>query len=104
MNMRPLSLSLLLPNSILSPILEIRTAPISPIFSPISVSDAVNFNETIVNSDEVKDGEGERNGREESENNGNKRNENADDPKYKKKLDLINLFSLAANEQINILR
>ena len=76
MNMRPLSLSLLLPNSILSPILEIRTAPISPIFSPISVSDAVNFNETSVNSDEVKDGEGERNGREESENgenNGNKR-------------------------------
>ena len=86
MNMRPLSLSLLLPNSILSPILEIRTAPISPIFSPISVSDAVNLNETSVNLDEVKDGEGERNGREEienGENNGNKRNENADDPKYK---------------------
>ena len=107
MSTRPLSLSLLLPNSILSPILEIRTAPISPLFSPISVSDAMIVNEACVILDVVnigvvdKEDIGKCDNTDKSE---NKINENKHDLKYKKKMELLDLFSFAVDEQINILR
>ena len=107
MSMRPLSLSLLLPNSILSPIFEIRTAPISPLFSPISVTDPIMVNETSVILNNVNIGEADKDGLEKcdyTDKNGNKIKEITNDTKYKKKIELLDLFSFAVDEQINILR